>query len=47
MRDIGSAALSAVRRDVGGMCGGGDSKVDTLDKEGDTGRMDHAGNGYF
>ena len=47
MREIGSAALSAVRRDVGGMCGGGDSKVDTLDTKGDTGRMDHRSNGYF
>ena len=47
MREIGSAALSAVRRDVGGMCGGEDSKVDTLVTKGDTGRMDHPGNGYF
>ena len=47
MREIGSAALSAVRRDVGGMCGGGDSKVDTLDTKGEAGRMDLPGNGYF
>ena len=49
MREIGSAALSAVRRDLGGMCGGGDHKVDAVDRE--EARKDgwsgHSGNGYF
>ena len=49
MREIGSAALSAVRRDLGGMCGGGDHKVDAVDRE--EARKDgwsgHSGNGYL